>query len=181
MRGYPVANGDVLVVRTSGPGARLIRLGERIQGKPDLDNHVAVVYNVGPGGILAIEGRPGGVGWVDAAKYLSSPWTVTNSGQPKTETQRRMVCAAMREMALRKTPYDWWAIADDTESALRIPDVFREPTDWGQFPGHVVCSSVAAWAYDQAGLLRPDPGDCPHVEPADWDSFISSRGWLTAA
>jgi hypothetical protein len=177
MHRYSVSNGDVIVVRTSGLAAEVIRLGERIQGKPDLHNHVAVVYNVGPGGILAIEGRPGGVGWVDAARYLDSPWSVTNFCQPKTEVQRRLVCAAMHEMALKKTPYDWQAIADDAASALRIPDVFREPSDWGNFPGHVVCSSVAAWAYQQAGLAHPEPCDCPHVEPGDWDSFIRAAGW----
>lgn len=56
---------DVLVVRTSGFAADMIRLGAALTGKPNLDNHVAVMHHWDGEVPWGLEGKPGGVGWVD--------------------------------------------------------------------------------------------------------------------
>ena len=169
-----LAPGDVLAVRTGGVAASLIRFGAAIEGEPDLDNHVAVVHHVTAGVTWCIEGRPGGVGWADAEKYLASRWTVTNALQPKTAEQRTQVMAAM-VLALG-TPYDWAAIADDALTALRLPELWGERWD-SQVPAHVVCSSLAAWGYGKAGLARPSAHDGPRTTPADWTEFDLMHAW----
>ena len=93
--------------------------------------------------------------------------------QPKTPDQRVKVCEQM--VSLLETGYDWDAIAADAADDLGF--------DWspawgkGQVPGHVVCSSLACYAYDEAGLKRP-PGNARTDQPADWDEWIISKGWL---
>jgi hypothetical protein len=167
--------GDVLAVRTSGIAGFLIRLGALIEREPDLDNHIAVVHHTDAAGITwCIEGRPGGVGWADAATYLSSRWTVTNALQPKIPAQRDLVCSAM--MAAIGTPYDWDAIANDAAQMLHLPELFAERWD-GQVPGHVVCSSLAAWGYMKGGLAYPEIHDMPRTLPADWEDFDVNRLW----
>jgi hypothetical protein len=52
-----------------------------------------------------------------------------------------------------------------------------DPSWHGTVPGHLVCSSAAAYAYGKAGLPRP-PGDRA-CQPAGWDTFILTRGWET--
>jgi hypothetical protein len=44
-------------------------------------------------------------------------------------------------------------------------------------PGHVVCSSSAAWAYRVNGLAAPELGGGRFTEPADWDAFITEAPW----
>jgi hypothetical protein len=175
--------GDLVVVRTPGFFAWIIRLGQMLQGKPDLRNHVAMLHHTVNGVNWYLEGRPGGLGWkafkVTDDAYLNSPWTVTNAAQPKTDGQREAVCAAMRR--LFGAPYDWGAIDADAASALRLPDWWAK---WGSssvMPGHVVCSSSAAWAYPQGGLAAPEVDGGRMTEPADWDEFIMERAWSKAA
>lgn len=143
-----VLPGDVLAVRSGGFAAEMIRLGAALTGKPDISNHIAVVHHVTGMTTWCIEGRPGGVGWRNAADYLSSHWTLTNADQPKSPAQRSAVCEAA--VALLGTPYDWAAIVGDGLDDLHLWD----PVD-GQVHGETVCSALAAAVYDRAGLARP--------------------------
>lgn len=169
--------GDVVIVRTGGFFAWLIRLTERLQGKPDLRNHVAMFHHAADGVNWYLEGRPSGLGWKSYKTgddaYMGSRLTITNAAQPKTPGQRQSVCMAMRRMF--GAPYDWEAIAADAASTLRLPERW-EP--WGgTMPGHVVCSSSAAWAYGQDGLPAPEVDGGRMTEPADWDRFCETEAW----
>lgn len=175
--------GDVVVVRTSSPFAWLIRLTQRIQGKPDLRNHVAILHHITQTDVAwFLEGRPTGLGWhaerigLDSG-YLTSKWTITNAAQPKSARQRAEICKAMRGML--GSPYDWEAIEADAAQTLHLPELW--PQWGGKMPGHVVCSSSAAWAYRVKGrLAAPEIGGGRFTEPADWDEFITRCGWLPA-
>ena len=169
-----VLPGDVMAVRTGGRPAWWIRLGAALHGEPNLSNHIAVADHVdGKGTLWGIEGRPGGVGWVDCSLYLRSPWTVTNAHQPMTDAQRQSVCATMK--GLLGTAYDWEAIIADGMADLGMKVPGWDPSWHGTVPAHVVCSSSAAYAYARAGLACPR-GD-RLVQPGDWDEFIISQAW----
>jgi hypothetical protein len=173
-----VQPGDVLAVRGGGLAAAIIRFGAALRGQPNLDGHIAVAHHVTGSVTWCIEGRAGGVGWRDARDYLASGWTVTNAAQPKTPAQREAVCAAVK--AALGTPYDWEGIAKDAADALGLPALWAS-RKWGTSPpGHVVCSSLAAWAYGKAGLARPLVHPMPETTPADWVEFVMTRGYLTA-
>jgi hypothetical protein len=166
--------GDVLAVRSPGRPAWWIRIGAALRDQPNLSNHIAVAHHLDASGTLwGIEGRPGGVGWVDCSLYLTSPYTLTNAGQPKTSAQRESVCATMQ--ALLGTAYDWEAIVADGMADLGMKVPGWDPSWHGTVPAHVVCSSSAAYAYAKAGLACP-AGD-RLCQPADWDAFILARAW----
>jgi hypothetical protein len=171
--------GDVYVIRTRGLAAWTIRLGEMLQGKPDLHNHVAVLDHITPEGVAwFLEGRPSGLGWhaegFGTGKYTGSKWTISNAEQPKTPGQRQLVVLTMREMIGK--PYDWEAIEGDAAAAMHLPELWSQ---WGgKMPGHVVCSSSAAYAYiSEAHLAAPQVGGGRFTEPGDWDSFIMRKAW----
>lgn len=160
--------GDVMAVRTGGIGAWWIRFGAAFRDLPNLDNHVAVLHHKTGDTWWAIEGKPGGVGWVNANNYLNSPYTITNRNQPKTDEQRALVCEVME--AMLHTPYDWPAIAQDAMFDLHLETLWDEKWN-GQTPGHVVCSSLAVWGYEKAALNYPKTQDPAHVQPGDWTKF----------
>lgn len=168
--------GDLVCVRSkTGLAGRLIRLGAALQDRPNLQNHVAVHTHDKDGIPWGVEGKPGGVGWVDMRRYLADAQTLTNIGQPKTAAQRQLVTAVCT--ALVGTPYDWPAIAADAAAAIGMAGLLsdRHP---GLVPGHVVCSSLAAWAYDKAGLLAPKPPpEWRTVTPADWTALLLEHRW----
>jgi hypothetical protein len=171
----------VLAVRGSGPAGWWIRFGAGLRGLPNLDAHIAVAHHTDKAGTLwCVEGRPGGVGWRDARDYLSSGWTVTNAGQPKTQGQRDAVCKLMAQMI--GTPYDWDAIMKDAADDLHL-DLLWNPGADNPIPAHVVCSSLAAWGYWKAGLPQPAPVPFPGVprwsavQPGDWTAFILDHKW----
>lgn len=170
--------GDVLVINTADLAGELIRFGAAFVGKPNIENHVAVLHHQNPDGTWrAIEARPGGVGWTDATHYLTSHWTLSNVGQPKNDLQRIGVCKIVEQML--GTSYDWEAIAQDALNDLHIPDVWAE--QWNnQTPDHVVCSSLATWAYDKMHMPAPTPADPSHCQPADWTEFILANGYQNA-
>jgi cell wall-associated NlpC family hydrolase len=160
--------GDVLCTRATGWAPRLIRLGAAFLDKPDTVNHVAIVHHQdAKGEWVCIEGRPGGVGWSPAAKYLDSPWTLSNAHQPKTDEQRQQIVAASE--ALLGRPYDWRGIALDAAKAVGINVPARWEGKWNA--AQVVCSSLAAYVYNKVGLARP-AGDLQTITPGDWADFI---------
>lgn len=172
--------GDVVAVRESSFASIMIRFGAALRNKPNLSNHIAVMHHTvnNPDGsttLWGIEGKPGGVGWVDMTVYLNSRWTRTNVEQPKTDEQRKLVASVMESMLGRA--YDWAAIAADAFEALHLPYMFGEHWSKSGSPGHVVCSSVAAYSYGQAKLLHPNLNDERRCMPADWDEFIITRSW----
>lgn len=171
--------GDVLAVRTPGLAGEIIRAGEELSGKPGLDNHVAVFSHYDSAGVpWVLEGRPGGVGWADGRDYAASPYTVDNCGQPGRDDAARAEVAA-KARALLGTRYDWAAIGGDALAALHVRLwALRFPD--GRPPGEVVCSSFAAWLYEQAGWAHPDPGEERDCEPGDWTAWSLARGWNTA-
>lgn len=167
--------GDVLAVRSSGFAGTMIRFGAALRGLPNLSNHIAIVHHTDANGVVwCLEGRPGGVGWRDSSDYLASRWTVTNSEQPKTDAQRTAVAKIAEAMI--GTAYDWEAIAADAAEDLCL-DVVWLP-DHGTVHGETVCSALAAYAYDKAGLPRP-AGAQRLVQPGSWDTWIMTKGWET--
>lgn len=172
--------GMVLCVRTSGAPAEAIRFGAALIDASDLENHVAVLDHQDKHETWwAIEGRPGGVGWVDATAYLESPWTLSNQGQPLDTGQQMDICKTMQ--ALIGTKYDWEAILEDGLRDLHVPDIDKMWGDkWhGVAPGHVVCSSASVWAYMKNHANYPKNIDPAHVQPADWADFIVLNGYQT--
>ena len=168
-----VLPGDILAVRTGDWAGTMIRFGAALRGWPNLSNHIAVVHHTDANGtVWCLEGRPGGVGWAGAAGYLASRWTVTNAAQPKTDAQRAAVARVTEAMI--GTAYDWTAVVADAADDLYL-DVAWLP-DHGTVHGEVVCSALAAYAYDKAGLARPS-GEERLIQPASWDSWILTRGW----
>jgi hypothetical protein len=173
----PPQPGDVLVIDGTTDTAKLIELGAVLAGEPAA-SHVAVLHHTDGAGVpWSIEGRPGGVGWADARAYLRDPRTVTNVLQPKTQPQRTQVCALA--VKLLGTSYDWLGgIAEDAFNALGLGALWAEKDPaTGLVPGHVVCSSLAAWAYDRTGLAAPHPADWRHVTPGDWAAFCLAAKW----
>lgn len=166
--------GDILAVRGTGWAATAIRLGAALTGRPNVANHIAVMHHWLNGVPWGLEGRPGGVGWADLRAYVASPWTMNNCAQPGRSTTARAAMAANAQRMLG-TQYDWEAIADDTLRAFRMPDLFG-CTIGGTVPGHVVCSSYAAFLYERAGWAHPmvPDRDC---EPADWTEFVITHGY----
>lgn len=171
--------GDVLCVRGTDWAARLIRLGAALLDQPNLDNHVAVVHHQDASGTWwAVEGRPGGVGWADAATYLSSPWTVNNSGQAKTDAQRAQIAQVVQ--GALGTPYDWDGIVADAMNAIHAPDFWTQNWQGQGAPAQVVCSSLAAWVYENVGLALPTFHEPRFTTPGDWEQFIVLGGYNEA-
>lgn len=170
--GRAVEPGDVLITRSKKSAfARLIRLGT-----DSAWNHVAVAHHTDAAGVAwGIEGRPGGVGWVDLRSYLDDGFTLTNVRLTKTPEQRSAVCTGA--VALLGTPYDWAGILGDSFECLapRLDALWRRRWAGSAAPGHVVCSSLADWLYASAGL--PSPGLERETSPADWAALILAKGW----
>ena len=170
--------GDILATRGTGLGSQAIRLGAALQDEPNTINHIAIVHHVdNVGTTWVIEGRPGGVGYQDAKKYLDSPYTITNAEQSKTLAQRQWI--AQKSTSMLGTPYDWQAIADDASIALLRRNIIWTMRDFGdEPPAHVVCSSFAVWLYHHAGLPFPDQHGERWTTPADWVEWVIKKGWI---
>jgi hypothetical protein len=168
--------GMVLCVRTGGFAGTMIRLGAAFRGKPNLQNHVAVVHHIdAKGTVWCIEGRPGGVGWRDATAYLASSWTLTNIEQPFTVVQGAEIAKTME--AMLGTAYDWDSITADALSDLGMHLPGWDSKWNGLVAGQVVCSSAAAYAYGKNDVPHP-PGD-RGCQPSAWTEWILTRGWKT--
>lgn len=169
--------GDIILTRNVSIWARLIRFGAALRDQPDVWNHVIVVSHTDASGTLwGVEGRPGGAGWVDLRATLANRWTISNIDQPKTDQQRAGVVAVAK--GLVGTPYDWAGIVADAMDAINAPALWRPAKFGDAAPAHVVCSSLAAYAYLRAGLPGPgDKGDPRTVTPANWGEWILRREW----
>lgn len=174
--------GDLILVRTIGGSwsrrlaGWIIRLGSGLSDSPNVWNHVIIMHHVDEGGTpWGVEGRPGGVGWVDVRPWLADQWTITNVDQPKSDEQRSIVCDGAH--ALLGAPYDWTGIAADAGRA--ISPLWRRtagvPWPDNRVPGQVVCSALADWLYEHAGLASP-PSD-RWCTPADWATLILGEHW----
>ncbi len=171
--------GDVMAVRTGDSFAdKMIRLGAALRGRPNLDNHIVIVHHLDKANTLwGIEGRPGGVGWVDVSRY-NNPYLLANTAQPKTAEQREAVCKYA--VGLLGTPYDWDAIIADAMQSIGAGLLWRTRS-WQEAdgpPAHVVCASLAAYAYHKVGLTEPtDIRWSRFVTPGDWCRFIIEKEW----
>jgi len=167
--------GTVLATRSGGFSSFMIRMGAALRNKPNLSNHIAVMHHVDQAGVpWAIEGKPGGVGWVDARNYLKSKWTITNESQNLPTAARPRIAADMEAMLGRA--YDWPAIFTDALNSIGIPSLFAKDWKGTGSPGHVVCSSLAAWLYAREGCAHPAGAD-RYITPGDWNEFIQLRSW----
>ena len=192
MTSLPAAPGDVLAVWTGdGVFQDLIRVGEALDGKPAVANHVVIITHQDQvGRWIGIQGQPGGVGPVDCTPFLNDARTMTNHGQPKPDDHNQLgsfLASAAKSLGLA---YDWVGIAEDTLDALHVEDLsavidplWRWPTSSNLLPGHVVCSSLAAMLYHlpAVGWAHPDLDDERQCEPADWWRWSEVRGWTVPA
>lgn len=164
--------GDVLVTRGGSWPQWLVRIGAAMLDQSNLVDHVAVVSHRDDAGTWwVIEGKPGGVGYVDARNYLANRYTVNNALQPKTPEQRLQIAKVL--VGMLGTPYDWRGIVGDAMVAIRAQELWKS-RDWddGKPPAQVVCSSLAAWVYRHVGLAFPTRHPVRLTIPADWDEFI---------
>ena len=167
---------DLLIVRTSGFWAEVIRFGEHMQDQPDGQNHVAVMHHWDGDVPWGLEGRPGGVGWVNLRGYLKLDATVNNCGQPGRDDQAR-AWVADKARAMIGTKYDWEAIADDTLRAFRMPELWARNFTGDKAEGAVICSSYAEFLYAARNWDHPLTSDDRDTEPADWTRFIVSNDY----
>lgn len=173
--------GDVVAVDTgNAPQDDLIRLGALLDGTPAPANHVVIVHHRDKAGTLwGIEGRPGGVGYVDMAKYTGSAlakYGNSNTALPRTAQESHLVLMCAER--LLGTPYDWvGGIAADALGAfgLDLAKVLGKLWGWHDGttlrPAHVVCSSLAQWVYAHLGLPCPAVKDAELCTPADWWAY----------
>jgi len=167
-----VLPGDVLTVDTGTSWGNIaIRVGQLLKHRDwSWANHCIIAHHWTDGVFWGIEGRPGGVGWVD---LTARDWrhVTTNAAQPKTEDQRARLCEWAEKTMLGR-PYDWSAIERHALDALGVPDLWRDDWNGQGVPGQVVCSSVCALGYDFVGLARPLPTQGGrYVMPYDWNRF----------
>jgi len=165
-----VAPGDVLAVLAGdGNFDKLIRLGEWLEHKPSLVDHVVIVtHQDSQGNWVGIQGEPGGVGVADIGRYLTAPQTRVNHDQPRPNDKGQLQAFLALTVKSLGIPYDWAAIVGDGFDAIHLDGLADEvdrlwkwPTDGGALPGHVVCqpsrNSVRA---RRLGAPRSRPGAC---------------------
>lgn len=177
----PMGVGDVIVTR-EGPWyvSAAIRLGAWLMKRPAKCNHVIIVHHQDADGRWwGIEGRPGGVGWIELTIRLGDTLTNANNAQPKSEEQRYLVAVASE--SLLGVAYDWTGIAGDVKQAVGVQRRFwLRVREWkeDETPAQVVCSSFADWAYEKVGM--PNPGGYQRTRmttPGDWDKFMINKEW----
>jgi hypothetical protein len=182
---HNVAPGDVLaVLDTNSLLSKGIRFFEWLGGKPDLVDHVVVVtHQDSHGRWIGVAGKPGGVSLCQIDPYLAERRTRSNHAQqrPNDEGQLKMFLASCAKSL--GVAYDWVGMVADAAEDLRLHDLSNDLDDiwsWpasGQLPGHVVCSSLAAWLYEAVGWAHPDMGAERLCEPGDWWAWNNTQGW----
>lgn len=170
--------GDVLVIADKKATSFFVKLAALFTNKPALYNHIAIVHHIDDAGtVWCVEGRPSGTGWVDAEKYLKAPFTKTNAHMypNRTDEQRSKVASIIEGMI--GTPYDWSAIVEIGMNAIHADELWKAK-QWNadEVPTHVICSSLAEWAYQQVGWTTPAPYTSGRfVTPADWHLFLEDE------
>ncbi len=166
----PAAPGDVLAVWTgNGLTQDLIRVGEALQGKPAVANHVIIVtHQDQEGRWIGIQGQPGGVGPADCTPFLSDSRTMSNHDEPKPDDHGQLASLLASAAKSLGIGYDWVGIAQDTLDAFGARDLsavidplWRWPSQHNLLPGHVVCSSLAAMLYDLPSVGWGIPTSAP--------------------
>jgi hypothetical protein len=159
--------GDLLFTRGDGFASQAIRFGAAVLDEPNQINHVVGFHHTDSANIQwGIEGRPGGVGWVNIAKYLRNPYTLNNVGQEKSGLQRATILDTSQ--AMLGVAYDWVAIGLDGALALRIKIARLSDFSPEGSPEHVVCSSLWDWVYGKSGLDNPNIHPSRLTTPGDW-------------
>lgn len=150
-------SGDVLLIRSHGIFADVVRSSLALARYPDTSNCFAVIDHSFPHGpVWALEGRPGGLGWRNADDYFHGfghRYVLTNWQQTKKPEQRKIIVNEMRKLL-----------------SYPLESSFTQTTDC-----NVVASTLAAKAYNAAGLACPYIDETTIVTPADWDTFILQR------
>jgi hypothetical protein len=171
--------GDVIAVWTgTNLSEAAIRLGDLIEGKPAVANHViGITHQDKLGRWIGIAGQPGGVSLQDCTPFLADPRTRSNHFMNRTDEDNDWLCAnAAKALNL---PYDWvGGIGQDVAEALHMDALKEElnrlyawPTSDNLLPGHVVCSSLWARLYQMRNLPHPDAGQERSCTPGDWWLF----------
>lgn len=178
-----VLPGDVLVITDKNITSWLIRLQAWLLRKPAMHNHVALYSHIDAGGTAwVLEGRPSGVGWEKAEKYLSHPATISNAAQFKSADQRAALVEGAKVMV--GTRYDWLAIAELGAEIFRINALWRKYREFGEDspPVHVICSSLLDWLYERQGLANPGGlAETRFTDVGDWVLFIQREDWNRGA
>jgi hypothetical protein len=182
--------GDVLAVVQPGLFGKVIQVFERLQGKPDIANHVVIVSGQdAQGRWIGVQGKPSGVGMVELSVYLNDSRTRSNHDQPRPNNANQLASVLASEAKSLKIGYDWVGIAQDALDTVHLYDFAEDlnplwawpDPEGGSLPGHVVCSSLASWLYESVGWAHPKEGADRTCEPADWWSWSDKKQWAPAA
>lgn len=185
----PASPGDVLAVWSDASvWSDLIRAGEALRGQPAVASHVVIVTHLdGHGRWTGIAGQPGGVGLCDCTPYLADSRTRSNHDQPKPGGQQAILTFLASCAKSVGTRYDWVGIGEDTADALHLNDlteainaVYGWPANHHLIPGEVVCSSLAAWQYENVSWAHPGPGAERNSTPGDWWNWSDRQLWRPA-
>jgi hypothetical protein len=132
MTSLPAAPGDVLAVWTGqGMAEDLIRVGEALDGKPAVANHVVVITHQDKvGRWMGIQGQPGGVGLADCTPYLRDTRTMSNHGEPKPDDHGQLTSFLASAAKSLGIAYDWVGISQDAMDPDLGTERQCEPADW---------------------------------------------------
>lgn len=167
--------GDILVISDRKWTSFFVKLQAFLKNESAQHNHIAIVHHTDEAGtIWAIEGRPSGTGWADAESYLKSPFTKTNAIVQKNRSDEERAEVAKILEGMIGTPYDWSAIIELGMDAINADRLWKAK-EWGEneIPTHVICSSLADWAYQRVGWASPSKVGSRYTTPAHWYEFIS--------
>lgn len=170
----------MLVVRDKTWLGRILRVGAGFDDSVNGWNHVVVAsHRDCTGSFWGVEGKPSRVGEVVIDRRLVDRWSLANWQQPKTDRQREAIVEVVRGMLGR--PYDWTAIVRDAMATIHAPLLWAMK-GWGSnvgVPTHVVCSSLATYAYRQAGVPAPAgvEGGGRWCTPWHWAQWVIREEW----
>jgi hypothetical protein len=172
--------GDVVITEM---GIWIVRLLIWIQAlltgnlKYAKSGHIIVVsHRDAEGRLWGIEGRPGGIGWVEMDKRAGH-WGVSNVDQPKSADQRDKIVNVMKSLIGSRYDYAAYIIL-----ALDAVGISQKWTDYtGQdVPVQFVCSAVAGYVYEDVGLDNPGGMEITRFTvPAQWARFIDEKVWVS--
>jgi hypothetical protein len=153
--------GDFEVVPIAGMGGRLIQLGEALNGSGFGDYEHARLY-LGDG--VCVQAEPGGATVVSYDPRDHGLWS---TGAIKlTDNERVAIAVAGRRVV--GVPYsalDYFALA---ARRLKLGLLLPGLRSYIASSGHMMCSQLVDWCYQQAGVQLFDDGRWPgYVTPED--------------